>query len=190
MINSGFLFAYFFLLRAATVTYSASVPGFASASFDIKWSFNNVQFELRTSGAASLVLSSISGLSSTSASVPIDAAQCPSDRNVLSTGIYRCFDSDSMCLPPAPWGAFTATKGAQFPERCRPCRPSECIVSHFGSLRGPRHHLQIHSCSPVRAHFLYGIVCQLHYDLFTIPCSFIQKKMTGCSICGLYWLSM
>jgi hypothetical protein len=96
-------------------------------SFSMYWQLNQLQFERGESkGAISetvlIHLRSI-GVGSLLDTRLFDAAQCPPEkRNPLISSDFQCFMSSTstMCLPPAPWAAFSATKGAQI--GCELCK--------------------------------------------------------------------
>jgi hypothetical protein len=166
-----------FPFSAASLSVSATVQG-VGATTEQKWSFSQM-----------VQTTTVSFVGSTSVTLKIDAAQCSADREVPFLNFWQCFSSDltTVCQPPVPWGMWAATKGLHYSFAAQPNRPSELHHTWAGlaALAILFKVILVVLYAP-----LFSVYLSAHYDLFTIPCSFIQKKQTGCSICGLFWLSM
>lgn len=112
-VHFSYSFNISFFIRAAVVTYSLNV-GVDFGAIDIKWSFNELSLEYRASPVVQSLLKDKGFSTGTVATWTIDTAQCAPERRVLNTQYYLCFkDAKSACLPPIPWGVYTASKGEQ-----------------------------------------------------------------------------
>jgi hypothetical protein len=164
MTNTGFL------CRIARIEWAASVRGVAGIFFEHRFSFNEYSWSASgTNGVLSLI-------PITSATYGIDqaAAQCSSDKenlgpfsSLLPRPDWNCFQPlptatlvSTMCLPPGPWGLWTATKGEAYliyimsnPE------VFICFSCHHVSVRGARHH------PPDRSR---GTVCICSFSSFAV----------------------
>jgi hypothetical protein len=152
------------------------VPG-QSVSYEFGYGFND--FKVKNS-AEGLVQGSVSLLS-----MPIESSQCPASRYMSISYLSRwnCFDftKPNMCFPPSPFGQWAAAKGTSSSR-------SFVFVSQSSSFCGTRRHRLGHHYRCVCIHpFLSSLV---FFSALIAPHSFIQNKLSGCSVCGVFWLSM
>jgi hypothetical protein len=166
-----------FPFSAASLSVSQTIQG-VGASYEQKWSFSQI-----------VQTFSVTFVGSTSTTLTIDAAQCSADREVPFLNFWQCSlpDSSTICLPPVPWGMWAATKGLYYSFAAQPNMPSELHHTWAGLAALA---ILFKVILVVLYVPLFSVYLSAHYDLFSILCSFIQKKQTGCSICGLFWLSM
>jgi hypothetical protein len=105
-----YLLILFFSVSAASVGLLciSARTCFAGTTASLTWSFTQLQASVANVFVGFLA----------SASVSIDAAQCSPERQITLNNFLQPWNCEtspsSVCLPPGPWGAFTATKGAHF----------------------------------------------------------------------------
>ena len=164
------------ILRVSTITYTYRVTG-QRLSLEYGYGFNDFKIK-----------GSLVGLVNKSAllSMPIESSQCSASRyvNYFSyLSFWDCFDRSkpSMCLPPSPFGQWAAAKGTSSSR-------SLVFVSQSSSLCGTR-------CHRLGRHYRFVCIHPLLSSLvfrsaLIAPHSFIQNKLSGCAVCGVFWLSM